>query len=41
MDGGTLRLALLIEVALVVLGFYLLGIPIGRLLFRPRREHFL
>jgi hypothetical protein len=39
--GGTLRLPLFIEVALLVLGFYLLGISIGRLLFRPRREHFL
>lgn len=32
---------LLAETELLVLGAYLLGVAIGRLIFRPRREHFL
>jgi hypothetical protein len=32
---------LFIETELLVLGAYVLGVAIGRLLFRPRREHFL
>ena len=41
-SGGSLvRLPLLLEVELLVLGLFALGVAIGRLLFRPRREHFL
>ena len=32
---------LLAETLLLVAGAYALGLAIGRLLFRPRREHFL
>ena len=39
--GGRLRLPLLLETELLVLGLFALGVAIGRLLFRPRREHFL
>ena len=39
--GSLLRLPLLLEIELLVLGLYVLGIALGRLLFRPRREHFL
>ena len=39
--GRVLRVPLLAETELLVLGFFLLGVAIGRLLFRPRREHFL
>jgi hypothetical protein len=39
--GGRLRLPLLAETELLVLGFFLLGVAIGRLLFRPRRDHYL
>ena len=39
--GSLIRLPLLAEVELLVLGLFALGVAIGRLLFRPRREHFL
>jgi hypothetical protein len=39
--GSPLQLPLLLEVELLVLGLFGLGVAIGRLLFRPRREHFL
>lgn len=44
-DSGARRggasLPLLLETGLLALGAYLLGLAIGRLLFRPRREHYL
>jgi hypothetical protein len=39
--GGGLKLPLLVETELLVLGFFALGILLGRLVFRPKREHFL
>ncbi len=39
--GGGLRLPLIAETLLLVLGAYLLGVALAWLLFRPRREHFL
>ena len=41
-SGGSLvRLPLIVEVELLVIGLFALGVAIGRLIFRPRREHFL
>jgi hypothetical protein len=39
--GSLIRLPLIVEVELLVIGLFGLGVAIGRLLFRPRREHFL
>ena len=39
--GGRLRMPLLAETELLVLGFFVLGMALGRLLFRPRRDHYL
>ena len=39
--GGGLRLPLIAETLLLVLGAYGLGVALARLLFRRRREHFL
>lgn len=39
--GSPLRLPLFVEFELLMLGLFALGVAIGRLLFRPRREHFL
>ena len=39
--GSRMRIPLLLETELLVLGLFALGVAIGRLLFRPRREHFL
>lgn len=39
--GSLVRLPLFVEVELLVFGLFALGVAIGRLLFRPRREHFL
>jgi hypothetical protein len=39
--GGWVRLPLIAETELLALGLFGLGVAIGRLLFRPRREHFL
>ena len=38
---GGISLPLLLESLLLALGAYLLGLAIGRLLFRPRRDHYL
>jgi len=40
-QGGGLRLPLIAETLYLVLGVYLLGVALARLLFRRRREHFL
>ncbi len=39
--SGGLRLPLIAETLFLVLGAYLLGVALARLLFRRRREHFL
>jgi hypothetical protein len=39
--GSLIRLPLIVEIELLVLGLFALGVALGRLIFRPRREHFL
>jgi hypothetical protein len=40
-EGGGMRLPLIAETLLLVVGAYLFGVALARLLFRRRREHFL